>query len=66
MPEDLDKLVNRAAILHNHLKRNKADRKNNRSLELIEAKIHRVAKYYKRKGVIPKSWKYSAVVAQLT
>jgi len=66
VPEDLDKLVNRAAILHNHLKRNKADRKNNRSLELLEAKIHRVSKYYKRKGVIPKSWKYSAVVAQLT
>jgi small subunit ribosomal protein S15 len=36
-----------------------------RSLELIEAKIHRLSKYYKRTGKIPGNWKYSAVIAQL-
>jgi small subunit ribosomal protein S15 len=34
-------------------------------LELIEAKIHRLSKYYKRTGKIPENWKYSAVIAQL-
>lgn len=65
-PEDLDHLVRRAATLHNHLRTHHGDRKNVRSLELLEAKIHRLSKYYKREGVIPDSWKYSAVVAQLT
>ncbi|MEE8239420.1 MAG: 30S ribosomal protein S15 [Nitrososphaerales archaeon] len=65
-PEDLDHLVRRAAILHNHLRTHHGDRKNVRSLELLEAKIHRLSKYYKREGTIPDSWKYSAVVAQLT
>ena len=66
IPEDLDSLVKRAIRLQNHLKSNKGDRKNVRSLEMIEAKIHRVSKYYKTKNTIPKDWKYKAMVAQLT
>lgn len=65
MPDDLEKLLRRAQHLQGHLKVHKGDRKNIRSLELLEAKIHRLAKYYKSKGVIPQDWKYSAVVAQL-
>ena len=66
IPEDLDSLVKRAVKLQNHLKTNKGDRKNVRSLELLEAKIHRVSKYYKTRNIIPKDWKYKAMVAQLT
>ena len=66
IPEDLDSLVKRAIKLQNHLKTNKGDRKNVRSLELLEAKIHRVSKYYKTRNIIPKDWKYKAMVAQLT
>ena len=66
IPEDLDSLVKRAVRLQNHLKSNKGDRKNVRSLEMIEAKIHRVSKYYKTKNTIPKDLKYKAMVAQLT
>ena len=66
IPEDLDSLVKRAVRLQNHLKSNKGDRKNVRSLEMIEAKIHRVSKYYKTRNTIPKDWKYKAMVAQLT
>jgi len=51
--------------LQNHLKANKGDRKNVRSLEMIEAKVHRLSKYYKKKNIIPKKWKYKSVVAQL-
>jgi len=37
-----------------------------RSLELIEAKIYRLSKYYKEIGILPQDFKYSAVVAQLS
>ncbi|MEM4297435.1 MAG: 30S ribosomal protein S15 [Nitrososphaerota archaeon] len=65
LPEDLDRLLEKAKRLKAHLKIHKSDRKNVRSLELLEAKIHRLSKYYKRMGWLPRDWKYSAVVAQL-
>ena len=65
MPEDLDNMVKKAVGLQKHLKANKGDRRNIRSLELIEAKVHRLAVYYKRIGRIPQNWKYKSVVAQL-
>ena len=65
MPEDLGNIVNRAVGLQKHLKANKGDNRNVRSLELIEAKVHRLSVYYKRIERIPKTWKYKSVVAQL-
>ncbi len=65
MPEDLDKLVRKALGLQKHLRVHNSDHRNVRSLELIESKIHRLSKYYKVKGKIPKNWKYAAVIAQL-
>jgi small subunit ribosomal protein S15 len=65
VPEEIDRLLRRAKRLQDHLNQNKGDRKNVRSLELLEAKIHRRAKYYKEKQVIPQDWKYQTVVAQL-
>ena len=65
MPEDLENIVKKAVGLQHHLKSNKGDRRNVRSLELIEAKVHRLSVYYKRIGRIPKTWKYKSVVAQL-
>ena len=65
MPEDLDTLVRKAVGLQKHLKSNKGDNRNVRSLELIEAKVHRLSVYYKRIERIPKNWKYKSVVAQL-
>ncbi len=65
LPEDLDNIVKKAVGLQRHLRANKGDRRNVRSLELIEAKVHRLAVYYKRIGRIPGNWKYKSVVAQL-
>ena len=65
MPEDLDNIVKKAVGLQRHLKANKGDRRNVRSLELIEAKVHRLSVYYKKIGRIPRTWKYKSVVAQL-
>ena len=65
MPEDLENMINKSMGLQKHLKENKGDYRNVRSLELIEAKVHRLSVYYKRIGRIPKTWKYKSVVAQL-
>lgn len=66
IPEDLQNLLERAKKVQSHLATYKADRRNVRSLELIEAKIYRLAKHYKKAGLIPADFKYAAVVAQLT
>ena len=65
LPEDLNNIVMKAVGLQKHLKINKKDNRNVRSLELIEAKVHRLSVYYKKIGRIPQKWKYKALVAQL-
>src|SRR5215831_2412305 len=65
MPEDLHQLVQKALALQRHLRSHNTDHRNVRSLELIEAKIHRLSRYYKRNEKIPKDWKYASVIAQL-
>ena len=65
IPEDLNNIVLKAVNLQKHLKDNKSDSRNVRSLELIEAKVHRLSTHYKNKGIIPKKSKYKSVVAQL-
>jgi small subunit ribosomal protein S15 len=65
MPEDLDRLVRKAIGLQKHLRTHNSDHRNVRSLELVEAKIHRLAKYYKGINKLPANWKYAAVIAQL-
>jgi len=65
VPQDLQDLIERAQRVQRHLQSHKSDRKNVHSLELVEAKIYRLSKYYKVKGVLPSDFKYTAVVAQL-
>ncbi|MBI2648621.1 MAG: 30S ribosomal protein S15 [Thaumarchaeota archaeon] len=65
LPPDLQNLLDRSVRVQKHLGAFKADRRNVRSLELIEAKIYRLANYYKRLGAIPSDFKYKTVVAQL-
>jgi len=65
VPQDLEDLIERAQRVQKHLRDHKSDRKNVHSLELVEAKIYRLSKYYKEKGILPGDFKYTAVVAQL-
>jgi small subunit ribosomal protein S15 len=64
LPEDLSNLMKRSINL-NHLKENRGDIGNRRNLQLIESKIRRLERYYKRTGVLPSDWKYSAKTAEL-
>ncbi len=65
LPEDLETLLKKAARLHVHLEKNKKDSRNKTALQIIEAKIHKLSKYYKREGVLPPDWKYKAKAASL-
>ena len=65
LPEDLSNLMRRAIDLNVHLKENRGDISNKRGLMLIEARIRRLERYYKRNGVLPKDWKYSLNTAEL-
>jgi small subunit ribosomal protein S15 len=59
MPEDMRDLVKRAITVRKHLESNRKDEHSRRGLVLIESKIRRLSKYYKRKGLIPMDWIYS-------
>tara|TARA_B100000959_G_C14843597_1_gene567110 strand:+ start:370 stop:822 length:453 start_codon:yes stop_codon:yes gene_type:complete len=65
LPEDLTNLMRKAVRLGEHLKINKKDIHNTRALRLTEAKILRLAKYYRSNNVIPVDWKYSLSNAKL-
>lgn len=58
IPEDLKNLLNKAKNLKEHLSNNPKDIHNKRNLQLVESKIRRLAKYYKREKKIPEKWKY--------
>ncbi|MCW3995329.1 MAG: 30S ribosomal protein S15 [Candidatus Bathyarchaeota archaeon] len=66
MPEDLANLVKKAQGLAVHLDKNKKDLHNKRNMQIIEARIHKLSRYYKREGVLPKKWKYEAKIASVT
>lgn len=65
VPEDLEMLLKKANRLSTHLDRNKMDLVNKRSLQVLEAKIHKLSKYYKRKKVLPSDWKYEPKAASI-
>jgi small subunit ribosomal protein S15 len=65
LPEDLSDLMRRAVKLSGHIKTNKKDNHNIRGMHLIESKIRRLVKYYKREGVLPEGWNYSLSTAAL-
>ncbi len=58
IPEDLSNLVEKANDILEHLEENPNDREAERSLELTEARIRRIASYHREEGNIPEDWKY--------
>jgi len=64
-PEDLLQLLKKAVRMWNHLKFNKKDIHNKVKYQHVVSKIHRLSKYYKEKGRIPKDWKYAPETAML-
>ncbi len=65
VPEDLMALMRKAVRINNHLQSHPRDLGNRRGLQLVESKIRRLMKYYKKVGKLPEDWKYSIKDAEL-
>ncbi len=65
LPEDLQALMKRAVAMSGHVRKNKKDLHNLRGRQLLESKIRRLVKYYKREGIISETWNYSLETAAL-
>ncbi len=65
MPEDLDNLIRKAVRLRKHLTVHRKDYHNKRALHLIESKIKRLVRYYKRVGKLPEDWNYQRYIATI-
>ncbi|XP_052120624.1 40S ribosomal protein S13 [Frankliniella occidentalis] len=61
--EDLYYLIKKAVAIRKHLERNRQDKDSKFRLILVESRIHRLARYYKKKGVLPPNWKYESTTA---
>merc|ERR1712235_236646 len=63
LPEDVYYLIKKAVSIRKHLERNRKDKDAKFRLILVESRIHRLARYYKTKGVLPPTWKYDSSTA---
>lgn len=62
IPEDLRSLLDKARRVRKHLEEHPSDRENRRNFQLLQSKIKRLAKYYKRVGELKESWSYRRYV----
>ncbi len=65
IPDDLQALLKRVVHLQQHLEGHPKDLANRRGLNLMEARIRRLARYYRQRQRIPETWRYSAAGAAL-
>jgi len=65
LPEDLLALVKKDIKLVKHLDFHKKDQTVWRGLNLTESKINRLARYYKREGILPEGWKFDRKSAKM-
>lgn len=63
IPEDLYHMIKKAVAIRKHLERNRKDKDGKFRLILVESRIHRLARYYKSKSVLPPNWKYESSTA---
>ena len=59
IPEDLLSLIKRSIKIRKHLEENKNDQTAKRGLNLTEAKLRKIAAYFKKKGKLDKKWTYT-------
>ena len=65
IPTDLRDLIKKAVHLSEHTALNPKDLSNKRGMHLIEAKIRRLVRYYKKTNVLSDDWNYSLENARL-
>ena len=63
LPEDLYCLIKKAVAMRKHLERNRKDTDSKFRLILVESKIHRLARYYRKTRQLAPNWKYESSTA---
>nr|QKY15258.1 40S ribosomal protein S13 (RPS13) [Polytomella parva] len=63
IPEDLYYLIKKAVAIRKHLERSRKDKDGKFRLILVESRIHRLARYYRRTRKLPPNWKYESSTA---
>ncbi|KIY96516.1 40S ribosomal protein S13-2 [Monoraphidium neglectum] len=63
IPEDLYHLIKKAVSMRKHMERNRKDKDSKFRLILIESRIHRLARYYKKAKKLPPTFKYESATA---
>ncbi len=66
LPHDLSDLVSKAKQLKTHLLKSRKDLSAKRGLDFTEAKIRKLGKYYVSSGKLPKSWKYTKAMSEVS
>merc|ERR1711934_1242170 len=61
LPEDLYYLIKKAVAIRKHLDRNRKDKDSKFRLILVESRIHRLARYYKRVKALPPKFRLFSV-----
>eukprot|EP01013_Petalomonas_cantuscygni_P022126 TRINITY_DN4220_c0_g2_i1.p3 TRINITY_DN4220_c0_g2~~TRINITY_DN4220_c0_g2_i1.p3 ORF type:complete len:152 (-),score=38.91 TRINITY_DN4220_c0_g2_i1:954-1409(-) len=64
IPEDLYHLIKKAVSTQKHLSTSRRDYDAKYHLVLIESRIHRLARYYRRTRMLPPTWRYDSSTAQ--
>jgi small subunit ribosomal protein S13e len=49
--------------MRKHLEKNRKDKDGKYRLIMCESRIHRLARYYKKSGAVPPTWKYESSTA---
>merc|ERR1712021_111983 len=60
IPEDLYHLIKKAVNVRKHIETQRADKDGKFRLILIESRIHRLARYYRRVKSLPPTWRYQS------
>ncbi|KAL1790528.1 40S ribosomal protein S13 [Sigmodon hispidus] len=63
LSENLHHLIKKVVAVRKHLGRNRKNKDAKLRLILTESRIHRLARYYKAKRVLPPNWKYESSTA---
>jgi len=63
IPEDLYFLIKKAVNVRKHLERSRKDKDSKFRLIMIESRIHRLARYYRRTRKLAPNWKYDSSTA---
>ena len=63
IPEDMYHLIKKAVSMRKHMDKNRKDKDSKFRLVLVESRIHRLARYYRRTKQLPANWKYNSASA---